>query len=89
MPSMDLWLELRVERSGGSDKERAYEVVGSGGGDLTMVDRRPKNFSRSICFPEYSSQNLDTTLGGSLSGESGLTPRTSQSFTVHASVIWS
>ena len=58
LPLMESWLELGVERSSGSDKERAREVVGSCGGDLTMVDGRPKNFSKSICFPEYSSQNF-------------------------------
>ena len=80
MPSMESWLELGVERSGSSDRDGALEVVGSCGGDLTIADGRPKNVSRSICLPEYSSQNFDANLGGSLSGESGLTPRTSESF---------
>ena len=77
MSSMESWLELGVEHSGGSDKERAHEVVED---DLTMADGRPKNFSRSACFPEYSSQNFDESRSGCLSGVSGLTPRTSQGF---------
>jgi len=89
--SMESWLELGVERSDGSDKEGLNEVIRGSGGDLTMSDGRLKNFSRSICFPEYSSQNFDANLGGSLVRESGLTPRTSQSFVTvpFASVIWS
>jgi hypothetical protein len=82
MSSMESWLELGVERSGCSDKERAHEAVGSCGGDLTMADGRSKNFSRSICFPEFRRQFL--------SGESGLTTGTSQSSVMvsFASVIW-
>lgn len=38
----------------------------------------PKNFIRSICFPEYSAQNFDAILGGSrLPSGHGFTPNTS------------
>ena len=89
MPSMEPWLKLRVERSGGSDRERAHEVVGSGGGDLIMVDRRPKNFSRSICFPDPKSRHESRRF--SVQGVWFDTQDVAKfhNDAIHASVIWS